>query len=78
MKKEIIELALSDHASFDNIRSIYGIGEKDVKKLMRENLKSRSYKSWRKRVREFSDRRKNINNYMTLIILTKTSFNIFS
>ena len=56
-KSEIIELALSDHATFDNIKSIYGIGEKDVKKLMRENLKSRSYKSWRKRVREFSDRR---------------------
>ena len=56
-KSEIIELALSDHASFNNIRSIYGIGEKDIKKLMRENLKSRSYKSWRKRLREFSDRR---------------------
>ena len=56
-KSGIIELALSDHATFDNIKSIYGIGEKDVKKLMRENLKSRSYKSWRKRVREFSDRR---------------------
>ncbi len=56
-KSEIIELALSDHATFDNIKSIYGIREKDVKKLMRENLKSRSYKSWRKRVREFSDRR---------------------
>ena len=39
-KSEIIELALSDHATFDNIKSIYGIGEKDVKKLMRENLKS--------------------------------------
>ena len=56
-KSEIIELALSDHATFDNIKSVYGIGEKDVKKIMRENLKSRSYKSWRKRVREFSDRR---------------------
>ena len=56
-KSEIIELALSDHATFDDIKSIYGIGEKDVKKLMRENLKSRSYKLWRKRVREFSDRR---------------------
>ena len=56
-KSEIIELALSDHVTFDNIKLIYGIGEKDVKKLMRENLKSRSYKSWRKRVREFSDRR---------------------
>mgnify|MGYP001808581071 FL=1 len=56
-KSEIIELALSDHTTFDNIKSIYGIGEKDVKKLMRENLKSRSYKTWRKRVREFADRR---------------------
>ena len=56
-KSEIIELALSDHVSFENIRTIYGIGEKDVKKLMRENLKTRSYKAWRKRVREFSNRR---------------------
>ena len=58
-KSEIIELALSDHVSFENIKTIYGIGEKDVKKLMRENLKTRSYKAWRKRVREFSDRREN-------------------
>ena len=58
-KSEIIELALSDHASFQNILELYGIGEKDVKKLMRENLKERSYKSWRKRVRTFSDRRYN-------------------
>ena len=56
-KSEIIELALSDHVSFENIKTIYGIGEKDVKKLMRENLKTRSYKAWRKRVREFSNRR---------------------
>ena len=58
-KSEIIELALSDHASFQNIQEIYGIGEKDVKKLMRENLKEGPYKSWRKRVRTFSDRRYN-------------------
>ncbi|MDA9034920.1 DUF2805 domain-containing protein [Hyphomicrobiales bacterium] len=58
-KSEIIELALSDHASFQNIQEIYGIGEKDVKILMRENLKEGSYKSWRKRVRTFSDRRYN-------------------
>tara|TARA_B100000886_G_scaffold338662_1_gene302033 strand:+ start:23 stop:229 length:207 start_codon:yes stop_codon:yes gene_type:complete len=58
-KSEIIELALSDHVSFENIKTMYGIDEKDVKKLMRENLKTRSYKAWRKRVREFSDRREN-------------------
>jgi len=56
-KSEIIELALSDHVSFNSIKLIYGISEDDVKKLMRDNLKPRSYKLWRKRVREFSDRR---------------------
>ena len=56
-KSEIIELALSDHVSFKNIKSMYGINEQQVKELMRTNLKPRSYKSWRKRVREFSDRR---------------------
>lgn len=56
-KSEIIEMALSDHTSFENIRGLYGIGEKGVKKLMRENIKIGSYKAWRKRVRVFSDRR---------------------
>ena len=56
-KSEIIEMALSDHTSFQNIRGLFGIGEKDVKKLMRENLKQGSYRAWRKRVRVFSDRR---------------------
>ena len=56
-KSEIIEMALSDHVSFEQIKYLYGIGEKDVKKIMRENLKEGSYKAWRKRVRMFSDRR---------------------
>ena len=56
-KSEIIEMALSDHISFKQIENQYGIKEKDVKKLMRENLKERSYKAWRKRVRQFSTRR---------------------
>ena len=54
---EIIEMALSDHVSFKDIREQYGIREKDVKLLMRKNLKGGSYKAWRKRVRKFSDRR---------------------
>ena len=56
---EIIELALSDHTSFNSIKLLYEINEQQVKEIMRDNLKPRSYKSWRKRVREFSDRRKN-------------------
>ena len=54
---EIIEMALSDHTSFTQIRSLYGLREKEVKKLMRSRLKSGSYKVWRTRVRSFSDRR---------------------
>ena len=57
---EIIEMALSDHISFGQIEKQFGIKEKDVKKLMKKNLKEGSYKVWRKRVRLFSDRR---NNY---------------
>ena len=49
-KSEIIELALSDHASFENIKTIYGIGEKEVKKLMKKEMKYSSYKLWWERV----------------------------
>ena len=58
-KSEIIEMALSDHISFRQIEIQFGIKEKDVKKLMKKNLKESSYKVWRKRVRVFSNRRKN-------------------
>ena len=54
---EIIQMALSDHISFANIRAEYGVTDKQVKTLMRDTLKSGSYKAWRKRVRDFGDRR---------------------
>ena len=54
---EIIEMALSDHVSFEQIRALHGLGPDDVKALMRQNLKSGSYRTWRKRVRAFADRR---------------------
>lgn len=54
---DIIQMALSDHVSFQDIRREYGIGEKEVKALMRENMKTGSYRAWRKRVRDFGDRR---------------------
>lgn len=52
----IIEMALSDHTAFDDIRTDYGLTEKDVKALMRTHLKPGSYRAWRKRVRTFSVR----------------------
>ena len=53
----IVEMALSDHVSFDAIRAEHGLGPDDVKALMRAELKPGSYRAWRKRVRQFSDRR---------------------
>ena len=54
---EIIQMALCDHTSFAQIKLQYGLSDKQVKQLMRENLKPSSYKTWRTRVRTFSDRR---------------------
>jgi len=54
---EIIEMALSDHVSFTTIRTLYGVSPDAVKALMRRELKPGSYRAWRKRVREFGDRR---------------------
>ena len=53
----IIEMALSDHTSFGVIEAEFGLKEREVKELMRDNLKPGSYRAWRKRVRTFSDRR---------------------
>jgi uncharacterized protein (TIGR03643 family) len=54
---EIIEMALSDHDSFAAIESLHGLGPDAVKTLMWQNLKTGSYRAWRRRVRAFSDRR---------------------
>ena len=56
-KSEVIEMALSDHIAFADIKTQHGLSEKQVKAIMRENLKTGSYKAWRKRVRTFGDRR---------------------
>jgi len=54
---EIIQMALSDHIGFDQIRTIYGLSPDEVKVLMRTNLAPGSYQAWRRRVRRFADRR---------------------
>ncbi|ATX64644.1 DUF2805 domain-containing protein [Roseinatronobacter bogoriensis] len=54
---EIIEMALSDHVSFEQIRAQHGLGPDQVKILMRQSLKPGSYRAWRKRVRAFGTRR---------------------
>ncbi len=54
---EIIEMALSDHVSFAQIRDLHGLSPDQVKALMKRQLTPGSYRAWRRRVRAFSDRR---------------------
>jgi uncharacterized protein (TIGR03643 family) len=56
---EIIQMALSDHISINDNQAEDDISDKQVKTLMRDTLKSGNYKIWRKRVRDFGDRRGN-------------------
>lgn len=46
----IIEMAWEDRTPFEAIEMQFGYAEKDVIKLMRNNLKESSFKRWRKRV----------------------------
>ncbi len=54
---EIVQMALSDHVSFADIEREYDLSAAQVQVLMRDRLKPNSYRTWRKRVRAFSDRR---------------------
>ncbi len=56
---EIVEMALSDATSFSAIETVHGINADAVKAIMRANLKPGSYQAWRKRIRQYSERRQN-------------------
>ena len=44
-------MAWADRISFEEIKKKTGLSEKEVIKIMRKNLKRKSYLLWRKRVR---------------------------
>ncbi len=46
----IIEMAWEDRTPFEAINFQFGVTEKEVIQLMRNSLKSTSFKLWRKRV----------------------------
>jgi len=46
----VIEMAWEDRTTFDVIKEQFGLGEDEVKILMKSNLKFSSYKLWRERV----------------------------
>ena len=54
---EIVEMALSDHIGFTQISAQHKVTPDEIKVIMRTQLKPGSYRAWRKRVRDFGDRR---------------------
>ena len=59
----IIEMAWEDRTPFEAILLQFGINEGDVIKLMRNNLKSSSFKLWRKRVQGRKTKHKKLIHY---------------
>ena len=49
-KSAAIQMAWEDRTTFETIRERIGISESDVIKMMRTELKSGSFKLWRKRM----------------------------
>ena len=48
---EVIGMAWADRISFEEIKKKTGLSENEVIRIMRTNLKRKSYLLWRKRVR---------------------------
>ena len=46
----VVEMAWEDRTTFDAIELQFGLSEKQVIALMRKEMKSSSFKMWRKRV----------------------------
>ena len=49
--EDVIGMAWVDRISYEEIKKKTGLNEKEVIKIMRTNLKRKSYLLWRKRVR---------------------------
>lgn len=49
-ESRVIEMAWEDRTPFEAIERLFGLPEKDVIKLMRKNLKQKTFKNWRERV----------------------------
>ena len=51
---DIIQMAWDDQTDFNHITKIYSIDEGEVKKIMKKNIKTKSYKIWRERISQRS------------------------
>jgi uncharacterized protein (TIGR03643 family) len=58
----IIEMAWEDRTTFEAIEAQFGLLEKDVIALMRKEMKSSSFKMWRKRTNGRTTKHASIRN----------------
>jgi uncharacterized protein (TIGR03643 family) len=56
----VIEMAWEDRTPFDAIRAQFGLSEKEVIELMRNNLTKQSWKRWRERVQGRKTKHRNL------------------
>ncbi len=59
----VIEMAWEDRTPFEAIKYQYKLSEQDVIKLMRSELKSRSFKLWRERVQGRKTKHQNLRSF---------------
>ena len=60
---DVISLAWSDKISFEEILKKTGLSESQVIKIMRTNLKTKSFKNWRQRVSSRKSKHRKINEF---------------
>ena len=58
----IIEMAWEDRTTFTDIYNQFGLKEKEVIKIMKDNLKRNSFLKWRQRVRGRKTKISSISN----------------
>ena len=61
---EVINFAWSDKISFEHIFYKTGLKEDSVIKIMRKELKSKSFKNWRKRVSGRKSKHRKLNEFV--------------
>ena len=63
---DIIQMAWDDQTDFSHITKIYEINEGDVKKIMKNNIKRKSYEIWRKRINQRSAQKTQLKGKMNV------------
>ena len=59
----VIEMAWEDRTPFDAIKSQFNLSNDEVVKIMRNNLKEKSFNLWRKRVRGRKTKHSQLRNF---------------